>query len=442
MSSDIDLRDRDLIIELVVLTQELERLPTAVEINDCCQYSHQDYRAAFGSLTDAYVEAGLLSENALESDPGSGSAGKPATEKVETARKFSSANVSSSFEESKVETGKESKSFTANGKTIRENADLDLQEDTRPEEVSQRKLIEEILWFENFIREPPTEELVKSHGTYASIAFETTFDSWSHALQESGLDPSEIPDWSKRKYTNSEILYAISSLADELSHPPTTTEMNKHGDVSGGIGSLRFGSWANAIEAAGRHPGKRQSVLKDNTAVEADREHSDSGVRTKDDNKYSDGEILQAIQDVTEELGHPPSSTEMNELGAFSSTKAVFRFGSWDRAIRESQVSSENSSDQTSTQGSDVVDRESQTDTVVDQSGSNKESKKRQGVREVKETATKPGRFELIMELMTLDEEVERVLVVDDLSDSEYTPKNYTDEFGSWQAAIQAANIK
>lgn len=67
-------------------------------------------------------------------------------------------------------------------------------------------LIAEIQRFAEIIDEPPTEELVVAYGRYPADAYREAFGSWDAALETAGYDPGDIPDWSNRSHTNTEIL--------------------------------------------------------------------------------------------------------------------------------------------------------------------------------------------------------------------------------------------
>ncbi|WP_245724165.1 homing endonuclease associated repeat-containing protein [Natronorubrum texcoconense] len=281
----VDLQDRNLIIALVGLAQELGRLPTASDVNERCEYSHQQYREVFGSLVGAYKRAGLIPEDTSEAELTAHTTAQSSNETERERKSASDSSPSSSVspdqEGGNKREGKVSQPPAASG-TLEEPATQEQtkDDDTRSLEVTQGDLVQEIQRFAEIIDEPPTEPLVTAYGEYEPTAYETVFDSWNQALEEAGFDPTDVPDWSNRKYTNTGILDAISNLAEKLGHPPTTTEMNEHGDVTGGIGSLRFGSWANAIRFAGFEPNERPSVQKGTAASSGS--HDRSGSPTAD----------------------------------------------------------------------------------------------------------------------------------------------------------------
>lgn len=60
---EFDWDERELLIDLVALTQELGRLPNETEINDKTRFSHRAYVEKFGSLMAAFRSAGILTDD-------------------------------------------------------------------------------------------------------------------------------------------------------------------------------------------------------------------------------------------------------------------------------------------------------------------------------------------------------------------------------------------
>jgi len=61
-NEEFDWEERELLIELVALTQELGRLPSETDINDRTRFSHRSYTENFGSLMNAFKRAGILTQ--------------------------------------------------------------------------------------------------------------------------------------------------------------------------------------------------------------------------------------------------------------------------------------------------------------------------------------------------------------------------------------------
>lgn len=61
-----DWEERELLIELVSLTQRLGRLPSETDIDDRTRFSHRAYIDKFGSLMSAFCEAGIVSNDRIK----------------------------------------------------------------------------------------------------------------------------------------------------------------------------------------------------------------------------------------------------------------------------------------------------------------------------------------------------------------------------------------
>ena len=166
-----------------------------------------------------------------------------------------------------------------------------------------------------------------------------------------------------------EYLEDLREFADELGKPPTKQEMNDHGPHSTTPYYTRWGSWNDALEAAGLGTNHREvtkeELLEDMRRV-AD-EHGEpvrcgdieehgtydpstyfrhfeswfdareqAGLNADDirPGRRSDEDALtEAVRELAMELGRPPSQSEMNDRGEFSITPYIRRWGSWDRAL-------------------------------------------------------------------------------------------------------------
>ena len=67
-TDEADLYQRDLLIELVSQTQELQRVPTKDEINDFGKFKYRDYATEFGDLYEAAQQAGIIEDSVTRSE--------------------------------------------------------------------------------------------------------------------------------------------------------------------------------------------------------------------------------------------------------------------------------------------------------------------------------------------------------------------------------------
>lgn len=104
------------------------------------------------------------------------------------------------------------------------------------------------------------------------------------------------------------LLTAMKRVADELGHPPTKREMGTYGEFSPVTYRHRFGSWNTALEAAGFEP------------------HQPMG-------KISEDELISELRRLGEINDQTPTSTDMDQDGEFSAGTYFNRFGSWAAAL-------------------------------------------------------------------------------------------------------------
>lgn len=65
------------------------------------------------------------------------------------------------------------------------------------------------------------------------------------------FDETKTREPRHREYTEDELLEDLQQLAERLDRVPRKADMDDYGQHSGRTYQLRFGSWANAVEAAG-----------------------------------------------------------------------------------------------------------------------------------------------------------------------------------------------
>ena len=234
--------------------------------------------------------------------------------------------------------------------------------------ISNEDLCAELRQVAEDLGEAPTVRQFDDHGAYSEATLRNRFGSWSDALEAAGLDTAG----SKRPIPEDELLEELQALAADLGQPPTVQQMDAQGPRWSRVYARRFGSWNEALEAAGldsRPSGRatrsvpRSELLAELEAlddtldrrpriadVEADgafsvKQYRDefgswtaaleaAGIDTDDiSSRIPTETLVDAIRAVAEACDTPPTTTQFNEQAAYSATTVRRRFGSWDEAL-------------------------------------------------------------------------------------------------------------
>ncbi len=137
---------------------------------------------------------------------------------------------------------------------------------------------------------PFINEMDELKGYPSSSAFVYQFGSWNEALKAAGLKVNRI-----KEYSREELITYLQKAVKELGRTPSGDEMNKlNGYPSVTAFTNQFGSWNEAIEAAG---------LKKFG--------------------YTEDQLINYLQKAAKELGHTPSTIEMGKLKGYPSLDPI-----------------------------------------------------------------------------------------------------------------------
>ena len=167
-------------------------------------------------------------------------------------------------------------------------------------------------------RPPMQADLQDEPDAPHKLTYRNRFESWEQALQKAGFSAEAVEERAKRRddgrvYTEEELLDELRDFADEFGRPPRRVEIQEQSDISVSTFSRRFGSFNDALRAAGLSVTKPHDV----------------------DPKYSREELLEYIRELTAEQLQPPSAADMNDAeGVPNANTYQLRFGSWTRAKR------------------------------------------------------------------------------------------------------------
>lgn len=225
-------------------------------------------------------------------------------------------------------------------------------------------LLDEIRRLNEELGHPPSLQEFRNHGTYSATTYYNRFGSWSEAVERAGFESSEP----ERRIATSDLLDELQRLADEHGSPPSVKLMNEHGKYSASAYKRRFGSWNEALEAAGFDPQAFDSKIPESALVAELRElaaNSDSpptfeemekdgdygartyirrfgswnealayaGLEVNTEQEISSEQLQNELKRVAEKLGKQPSAREMDEYGKYAVATYQRRFGSWSEAL-------------------------------------------------------------------------------------------------------------
>lgn len=112
------------------------------------------------------------------------------------------------------------------------------------------------------------------------------------------------------RYSNEELLTALEELADDVGRPPKAAEVRSNDDTASEVTyQNRFGSWNEALEAAGLDPQSRNNI--------------------------PDDELLDGLVEFVRFLGFVPTKSKMDREGPFHSDAYERAFGDWESAVSE-----------------------------------------------------------------------------------------------------------
>lgn len=157
----------------------------------------------------------------------------------------------------------------------------------------------------------PRMQEVKEQTQYHPTEYKQRFGDWNSVLEAANLKENPV--------TKQELLEHFTEFAASLGRPPTTTEMNEDGEYSTGLYYQHYESWGDVIEDAGFN--------KDH--------YNEAKSTASNRERVPDEDLLNHIHEVALEVGHPPTTTEMNEYGDYSHTLYSQRFDGWRTAVKE-----------------------------------------------------------------------------------------------------------
>jgi len=429
--------EADLRAELQRVADEIGEPPTVRQFDELGAYSEGTVRDRFGSWSDALAAAGLDTAGSKRPVPKAelleelrelaAELGHPPTGQQMNAQGPRWASVYQrrfgSWNDALGEAGLEPR--TSRGTAV---------------SISREELLAELQSLaDEFDRRPRVSDMV-DEGAYAVNRYRDEFGSWGAALEAADIETDEIPD----RIPTERLCAAITSVADDVDRPPTTTEFADHSEYGVSTVIRRFGSWNDALEAAGLDPDAPRGSQAD-----------DEQAQTL---KISDEELLRSIREIATD-DEPPTLQEYREDGEYGAQTIYDRFGSWNAAVEDAGFGSRDPDGKIPK--SDlldelrrIADKDGDPPTVAEmrEEGAHWVSTYRNRFGSWNDalaaagfeprSTPKPSREELIAALQDLASELDKRPSISNMDEhGAYRPSTYRTVFGSWTAALEAAGV-
>ena len=205
-------------------------------------------------------------------------------------------------------------------------------------------------------RIPKTTELPEDC-EFTPNDFYSEFGNWDDTLEAAGIDKEQ------------ELLDEIQRVKQKLGRVPNSADMGEYGAYSGANYSSYFGSWSTALERCELKQDRDETLLETLRSLEErlDRLPKPSDVR--DDSDFSQSEYIQIfgsfaealeaagidkqqylienLKQVAAKIDGKPGSTAPNKYGDYSSGMYQRYFESWDAAVEAAGLSSTNPATET-----------------------------------------------------------------------------------------------
>jgi hypothetical protein len=321
---------------------------------------------------------------------------------------------------------------------------------------SRQAMIETLQDLYNELGRIPLANDIRDRTKYSQYNFTSEFGSLDDALAQAGYDKRES------------LLEELKRVTAELGHPPSTTEFAEYAEFSSGLYTQYFVSWEDTLEAAGVNKNSTDDTVSQenpntSTTVSTSSESEDCDSENENvQDRPSDEQLLDELRTLDAQLETVPRWGDMNEQGSYNSQTYLNRFGSWDAALEEAGVdksgqllgelerlagevgrlpSTGDMNEQGKYSASMYARFFGSWSNAVKKLDSEAATPTQQNDAPPKQSEA-PERKELISELNRLANETDGLTKAGDMRESgAYTLKQYTEEFGSWDEALDEAGI-
>lgn len=459
-----------------VLLDDIERVaekvggvPSAVDMDEHGTYSADYYQSCFGSWSTALEQSVVRETYDSGSDDGdSGSDSNDREAMLETIRELHEqlGHVPKTTELPEEYTPNHFYDEFGDWDTALEAAGID----------KEQAILDEIERVAQKVERVPTTTDIQEHDSYPASAYQSYFDSWNEALEQSGVkqrfeeksesQESRSREISEESETQKEMLKILQLLHDDLDRIPEPNDLPEESGYARHEFYSEFGSWDEALEAADID--KEQALLDEiervaqkvgrvPTSTDMDDhgtfpyanytsyfESWDAALKQSGvDQSKLKLEMIDTLQSLHDGLDRVPKSTELPEDCEYSQHDFYSKFGSWDKALEAAGINKEKALLDEIQRVAEEIGRVPST-VDMQEYGSNRgyslyfgswdEALKAAGIN--KEQA-------LVDEIQRIAEELGRVPNYAEMSEyGDYSGATYTNYFGSWSNVLEQSGVK
>lgn len=241
-------------------------------------------------------------------------------------------------------------------------------------QVGHAELLDELHRLHDVIGNTPTSRDMERRGCYSPSLYSRKFDSWNAAIRRAGLEVTE-----QRDIPQSDLVHELERLSEKLGRLPTAGEMEHKGEFSVNTYVREFGSWNDALADVFGKINRQRDVPKSELLDELDRigesrVNPPTAVEVADADSYAvstftgtfgtwndalraagyepteqqnipPADLIDELHRLSEEMEQTPTALDMERSGDFGWTTYREKFGSWNEALRAADLDINVSSD-------------------------------------------------------------------------------------------------
>jgi len=115
-------------------------------------------------------------------------------------------------------------------------------------------LLNELQRVGEIVGSTPSTADVNEHGEWSHHPYYRVFEDWETALREAGYEPNPQQSNQDLRASEEDLPTHLRDLAERLGYPPSSRQMAAFGDYGVSTYETKFGSWNDALRAAGMKP--------------------------------------------------------------------------------------------------------------------------------------------------------------------------------------------